>query len=528
MSGLASPGRRRLLALGSAGLAACLLPRPALTQGDITPESFGARGGDPAADTLAWNRAVEESSRTGRPVRGRGTYILRVGNDLRGRWAGNPDAPVRLAVELRSGATIQGAAEFLVAPPERPPSHRLERHFLFGTAVNERPGSLRDITIEGVTFDFREEFGRPHPFTYACGVIGVDRFLRREVRIRSTGAQAGRGLLSENLRGRTDLGLTHENIVQGIYTRYERGVVMRGIRFDRFNEALDFDGPCWDVVLDDLAFRNGFREAQCIDTGGGARWEVTNVTAENTGPVAYLYVKGNAWPSYSGWLHSAGGFTPDYVPPENIVIRGVRARDAGWDGAKGEAVRVGTYRNRNWLRRQPGGPGPRNVTLEDWDLRGGGAVVVNDCEGIAIRRLRMTGTRSLDDPEAGAALVLREPPPEAGGAVTGEVSDVEIRDASRSGVIAIAGPRLSLARIAVHGFGAAVGRSPAAGIRLRPRATGGALPRLDQPLVSGGPRGAPEIDASRRREPPEEVAGRGGRERGRDANRPAGAPTQAP
>lgn len=517
-------GRRRVVAFGAAWLAGSVLPRPALTQAELTPERFGARGGDAAADTLAWNRAVEESSRTGRPIRARGTYILRVGPGVRGRWAGREDAPLRLAVELRSGAKIEASAEFLVAPPERPPQHRLERHVLFGTAVDERPAALRDITIEGATFDFREEFGRPHRFTYACGAIGVDRFTRRNLRIRSTGAQAGRGLLSENVRERSDIGIVHENIVQGIYTRYERGVVMRGIRFDRFNEALDFDGPCWDVLLDDLQFRNGFREAQCIDGGGGAHWRISNVTAENTGPVAYIYVKGNAWPTYSGWLRSGDRMTPDYVPPEDIVIRGVRARNAGWDGAKGEAVRVGTYRNRNWLRRQPGGPGPRNVTLEDWELRGGGAVSVNDCDGLVIRRLRMADTLSVDDAEAGAALVLREPLPEAGGMVTGRVSDVEIRNASRSGVIAIAGSGLSLSQIAVHGFGTAGGRTPAVGIRLRPRTTGGTMPTLDQAVVSGGPRHAPEIDADRRRHPPEDVPERSARERRRDAHRPAGAP----
>lgn len=513
-------GRRPLIAAGAASLLGLLLPRPALTQGEVTPERFGARGGDAAADTAAWNRAVEESSRTGRPVRARGTYLLRVGGASRGNWAGRPDAPVRIAVELRSGVAIEGPAEILVAPPERPPQHRLERHFLFGTPVNERPGALRDIALAGLTFDFREEFGRPHPFTYACGVIGVDGFTRQDLRIRSTGTRAGRGLLSENLRERRDIGIIHENILQGIYTRYERGVLMRRIGFDRFNEALDFDGPCWDVVLEDLAFRNGFREAQCIDAGGGARWRISNVTAENTGPVAYIYIKGNAWPTYSGWLRSEGRYTPDYVPPEDIVIRDVRARNAGWDGAKGEAIRVGTYRNRQWLRRQPVGPSPRNVTIENWDLQGSGSVAVNDCEGIAIRRLRMQGTQSLDDPEAGAALVLREAPPSAGGAVTGEVADVEIREASRSGVIAVAGSGLSLRNISVRGFGLAGGRNQAAGIRLRPRTTGGPLPRLDQAQVSGGPPGAPLVDASRERPSPADPAAGAARQRRQDMDRP--------
>ncbi|MBS7788972.1 hypothetical protein KTR66_03140 [Roseococcus sp. SDR] len=520
MSEHAPPSRRRFMALGSSALAASLLPSPALTQAELTPQRFGARGGDAAADTLGWNRAIEEASRTGRPVVGRGTYLLRVGAETHGQWGGKPDAPIRVAVQLRSNVTVQGAAEFVVAPPERPAAHRLERHFLFGTALNERPGTLRNITLDGVTFDFREEFGRPYPFTYACGVIGVDRFTRRDMRIRSTGAQAGRGLLSENARERTDRGITHTNIVQGSYTRYEQGVSMRGIRFERFNEALDFDGPCWDVVLDDLQFREGFREAQCIDFGGGARWQVTNVTAENTGPIAYLYIKGNGWPSYDSWLRSGERFTPDHVPPSDITIRGVRGRNAGWDGLKGEAVRVGTYRNRAWVRRQPGGAGPRNITLEDWELQGGGSVIVNDCEGLTIRRLRMSGTQSLNDGEAGAALVLREAPPEAGGAVTGQVSDVEIRNASHSGVIAIAGSQLSLTGITVRGFGRAEGRHVPAGIRLRPRASGGALPRLAQASASGGPPGAPEIDADRRRDPPEEPEARTPRERRRDTHRP--------
>jgi hypothetical protein len=497
--------RRTLLGAGIAGVgvvAAHAVQRgvsPAIISGEITPERFGASGKDAAKDTAAWNRAVAEAARSGRPVLARGTYLLRAPRESTWNWRRRPEAPVHVAVQLLSGTRIQGAgATILVGTPEVPPVDRQERHFLFGTGENERAGTLRDISIEGLTFDFRDEFGPVHRFTYSTGIVGVDGFTRRNCRYVSTGERNGRGLLSQNVRRRTDSDLTHKNITQGIYTRYETGVDMRRIAFDGFNEAMDFDGPCWDVRLDQLRFANGSREAQCIDTGGGARWLVTNVTATDTGPIAYIYLKGNAWPTYAGWLASDEGMTPNYVIPEDMTFRGIRGKNAGMDNKKGEAIRIGSARTERMLRRQGSFPrSPRNITLEDWVLDGGSQIAVNDCENVVIRNIRMTGTRTPRDGEQGAAILLREPDPSLGGIVTGSVSDVVIDRPGGIGISAVASNRLRISNVKVTGFNTDAAADTDAGVRVRPRRESRSRPQVTGVVTSdraGKARRAEELD----------------------------------
>lgn len=420
------------------------LAAPALVPAEVTPEEFGAGRGNSAADTAAWNAAISSATAVGRPVRARGTYVLSVGPEKRWSWAGRADAPVRIAVNLPSGAHIDGAgATILVGSPNGPVSSRLERHLLFGTDHHMTVGALRNVKIEGLTFDFRHEFGPLHSLTYATGIVGVDGFSREGCRYVSTGARAGRCLLSENVAHRFDRSLVHENIVQGIFSRYEYGVTMTGISFDGFVEALDFDGPCWDVNLDQLIFRNGSGEAQCIDTAGGARWLITNIEATRTGSIIYVYIKANAWPSYAGWFTSSNGLTRDYVEPRSFVVRGVRGDDVGFARRRGEAARIGSLRVPHTVRRI--GPLPRrpcDVVLEDWKLEGGGNIEIHDCDSLLMHAITLRGTRA-----GSAALVVDPGDPALGGRVTGAIRQVEIDCPKIPAVAIAAGPDLVLSDV---------------------------------------------------------------------------------
>lgn len=488
--------RRRFLQSTAGVVAGAISARgavaaPPIVGAEITPQAFGATGGDAARDTLGWNRAVEEASRAGRPILGKGTYVLRAPAASRWNWWKRPTASTHVAVQLRSHTHILGKdCKILVGRPEMSPGDKDERHFLFGTDGNVAPGTLTDIQFEGLTFDFREEFGTVHPFTYAMGIIGVDDFQRRNVTLMSSGTLAGRGLLSENIRRRTDIGIRHTNIVQGIYTRYETGVAMRQISFDKFVEALDFDGPCWDVVLDDLQFRNGLREAQCIDTGGGDRWSISNVKAEDAGSIVTIYIKANAWPTYAQWLDSKGATTPNYVIPSNMTVRNVWGRDVGLtkkgNHRSDEAARIGTYRDEHWYKRQHGGPSPKNITFEDWTLEDSSAIFVNDCENLVLKRVLITNPRTSNDRETGAGLVLRESNLAFGGRVTGTVSDVTVKNSRGMGVNAVAGRGLSLDGITVDGYNLDQSNLTNAGIRLRARPGTADTPQLGRTTIRGG------------------------------------------
>lgn len=469
-----------------------VLAAPPIVQPEITPQQFGATGGNAVADTLAWNRAVLEASRLGRPIVASGTYVLRAPAKSRWNWFRRPSATTHVAVQLLSHTKIFAkSCTLLLGRPEATPSSKDERHILFGTDDNVAAGSLTDIEFEGLTFDFREEFGSVHSYTYAIGVVGVDGFKRHNVTITSTGTLAGRGLLSQNTRRRTDTDIKHVNIVQGIYTRYETGVVMRQISFDGFNEALDFDGPCTDVVLDGLQFRNGYREAQCIDTGAGDRWTISNVRAERTGPIVMIYVKANGWATYREWLESGDRHTENFVVPVNWTVRNVWGRDVGGTRKSrgtvlGESLRIGTYRNEHWFKKQRGGPSPRNITIENWTLENTAPIAVNDCENLTMKNIVMSNPLTLDDKEAGAALVLREPNPAYGGKVTGSVADVTITNSRGMGVSAVAGNGLKLDNITVDGYNVGGAAQTNSGIRIRSRIGSAEKPQVGRTSVKGG------------------------------------------
>lgn len=496
-------GRRsflRGLAAGSAAVA--LWPRgvlaaPPIVQAELTPQQFGATGGDAVADTAGWSRAIAKAAELRRPVMAKGTYVLRAPKASRWNWWKRPAASTHVAVQLRSGVHIlANDATILVGKPEGLEA-REQRHFLFGTDLNIAAGTLRDIVFDGLTFDFRDEFGPVHGFTYAIGLVGVDDVTRRNLTFRSGGAKAGRCLFSENTRRRTDYNLKHFNIVQGIFARYEHDVSMRDIAFDTFNEALDFDGPCWNVTLEKLRFKNASNDAQCIDTGGGRNWLIDDVVAENTGSIVFIYVKGDARPEYKDWLDGGGQMTTDFVPPQDWVVRNVRGIKAGRlqkEGRKGEALRIGTYRHDRWFKKTKGGPSPRNITIENWNLDGASPIAVNDCENLRMRHIVLNGSVTPDDPKTGAALVLREPEPAHGGSVTGEVSDVVIRKSRGMGVSLEAGSGLALTDITIEGFNLGGSAKTRAGIRIRPRPGRTDTPRLTNVRVSGGNASTVDID----------------------------------
>lgn len=490
--------RRTLLkSIGAAAAATTLgtreaLSAPPIVQAELTPQQFGATGGDARSDTLGWNRAVAEGARLGRPVMASGTYVLSVPAKSRWNWFRRPSATTHVAVQLLSHTRVfSKGCTILVGRPEAPPVSKDERHILFGTDDNIEAGTLTGIEFEGLTFDFREEFGSIHGFTYAIGIVGVDDFKRRNLVMTSTGKMAGRGLLSQNTRGRTDTGLKHANIVQGIYTRYETGVSMRDIVFDRFNEALDFDGPCWDVTLERLQFSNGIKEAQCIDTAAGDRWTISNVRAENTGPLVTIYVKPSGWPNYRQWLEGGDRHPTSVVVPSNWTVRDVWGRNVGGTvksgrESLGESLRVGTYRNEHWFKRHREAPSPRNITIENWTLENSAPIAVNDCENLTMKNIVLSNPLTVDDKEAGAALVLREARPDVGGRVTGSVSDVVIKNSRGMGVSAVAGQGLRLDSITVDGYNLSGGQQTNAGIRVRSRPGSTDKPVLGRTAVTGG------------------------------------------
>lgn len=512
------PTRRTFLQMALAPAAVSMLGckpvmgAPAIIKPELTPQQFGATGGDPVADTQAWNRAMIAASESGRPIMVKGTYVLRAPAASTWNWRNRASAATRVYVQLRSGVQVFGNnAEILIGQPEKV-SGPDEPHLVFGTGLNITPGALKDIRFEGINFDFREEFGPVHRPIYAFGITGVDDFQRHNLVIRSSGNRAGRGLLAENVRRRVDRGLKMINLEQGIFTHYEHGLTMDDIEMDGFNEGFDFDGPAWDVNLTRLKFRNAYREAQCIDTAGGARWMVSDVQVKDVGAVIYIYNKSISWPTYEQWLKADDGkghelVTPNFVLPEKMTIKGVRGSNVGkgLNQGKGtgkeEALHIGNYRARGSHADFPGRvvASPKDITIEDWVLDGCYRFGVNDCENLVMRNITLNDVKTPDDPETGAALVLREAAAALGGSVTGLVSDVRINRCDGMGVSIVAGRGLKLQNVTVKQFNQQDGSYTGAGIRVRHRPGGSAdLAQLDRVSASAGQPGDVEIDSAAR------------------------------
>lgn len=470
------------------------LAAPALVQAELTPQMFGATGSNPTLDRDGWNRAITEAAAARRPVMARGTYLLRTGTETRWNSTVRIGKPVHIAVDLPSETTIYGKdARILVVPPEDP-SLKDDSHFIFGTELNPRPGTLRNITFDGLDFEFSESAGELPPFTYALGCTGVDNLVRRNMRLSSSGRIRGRGLFAENIRGRRDENITHVKIQQGIYTRHEHDVVMRGISFESFVEALDFDGPCWNVHLTDLVFKNGVHEAQCIDTGGGSNWLIERVKADNVGSVVFVYVKENAWPDYGDNLRHLGQPTENCVIPQNMTIRNVQASRAG--RPKEEALRIG-----NVTRDKPGYPKvspPRNIVVQNWQQAGGYHLKVNECVDLKMEDIVLDTIAAPIDPVTGASLSIQQTKPFSRneplrGQITGIVRRASIRNSAGMGLSAVGTPALLLKDITIDGFNLQRNELTAAGMRLA-AVRGGTGPTVEGERIVGAVDGNVAID----------------------------------
>lgn len=445
-----------------------------IIRSELTPYQFGARG-DGSDDTAAFRRAVTEATRLKRPLMiPRGDFVLAPPDSSSWQCRNVPERTTHICVPLVSGLTVVGRGGRIMTRAPATPLGHLERIFLFGTGLNLSPGALRDILFDDVEFDFADEFSSIHGYTFAFGLTGVDNFEQRNLKLHSSGKRAGRGLFFLNGRGRRQIGCRHENMVQGHYVQYEWGPVIRDVSFEHLTECMDWDGPAWNVDAKGLSFKNLVHEAQCIDSAGGSDWVISDVTAENTGSVFFLYYKLGTYPTFAEWFQSpVGSLTDRCVPMERILVRNVRGRSAGrGSGPKNaETFRVGPNRFKNYPTEIIGVAPPKDITIEDVEIDGGFAAGVNECRNLQIRRVRLRNMDTHDDAERGAALYLRQSTTTAQttreSELSGVVSDVEITNSRGMGLLVDTPSDLTLQNIRVDGYNLGDGAHTRTGLEIR-------------------------------------------------------------
>ncbi|ATQ68125.1 MULTISPECIES: hypothetical protein [Methylosinus] len=493
--------RRMILASAAVALASSCarsLAAPAdrtinIIRAELTPYQFGARG-DGSDDTAAFGRAVLEAARLERPLMiPRGDFVLTPPAASSWQFRNIPERTTHICVPLVSGLTVVGRGGRIMTRAPATPLGPLARIFLFGTGLNLSPGALRDILFDEVEFDFADEFSPIHSFTFAFGLTGVDNFEQRNLKLHSSGKRAGRGLFLLNGRDRRQIGCRHKNMIQGHYVHYEWGPIIRDVSFEHLTECMDWDGPAWKVDAKGLRFKNLVHEAQCIDSAGGSDWVISDVTAENTGSVFFLYHKLEAYPTFAEWFQSPeGSFTNRCVPMERILVRNVRGRAAGRDYAlkAAETFRVGPNRFKKYPKEIVGVAPPKDITIEDVEIDGGFAAGVNECRNLQMRRVRLRNMDAHDDAERGAALYLHQATTTAQtlreSELSGVVSDVEITNSRGMGLLVDTPSDLTLRNLRIDGYNLNDGAHTRKGLEIRGLGRKSGLVELADVHVGGG------------------------------------------
>lgn len=444
---------------GATGTVAQLIgtKAPAVVAPELSPYQYGATGGDPVADQFGLSAVFSAAVAQKRPVILNGTFALQAPPEstfTKGNRSGT-DYAAHVCVRLLSGLQVYGRDATIVV---KPPTFTLganERVILFGTNRNMVAGTLKDIRFEDVTFDFRNEFGTVHTFTYAMGAIGVDRLERRNLRIVSTGTRAGRGFWGENLRYRRDEGLRYRNITQGSYTYFDDDYRAHDIEFDGFVEGLDFDAVARRPYLTKHKFMNGIGESQCIDWSGIVGGIIDGLQADKVSTLVYIYDKPVNFPTYAEFIASQDGTNPDPAlavanPATSIVSSNCRVTNVtatNMTSTNEDVIRVSNYREENttsahdlWYRdcRLI-----HDISFASLDLQGGTRVIVNEGLGITFRDVTLRDFKPGTDSEDGAALAMRQsfhsPTATANSGLSGAVNGLYVYNC-QGGVLAINGP----------------------------------------------------------------------------------------
>lgn len=458
-----------------------------------------------ATDTANLTRAVRDTAAHGQTLRLSGDFILRPPNEPSWYWRTITDNPVYVCVPLVSKTRINAhGATFKMAPPATPYLAAVSplgpRVAFFGTTtLNTVQGTISKVRFEGGTFDFTQALGALYPFTYAFMVTGIDHLRQYDITFTNSDGLTnaiGRAILAENTRYRKAIRCSYLNIAQGNYSRYETYVEFGHNIYDSFTEAIDFDGPCWDVLLHHLTFKNGTNEAQCIDTGGGERWVVSDIVAENTGAIFFVYIKPGNWPTYAQWLaDTSDAGTPTAVRPHDMVFQNIQGKTCGIVGGD-ECFRVGSYRDNSWsnppfsqLSGVPNVVG--KITVRNVTIDGGFFASVNECEDLFMDNITLRNLDCFDDADKGAALVIRQSvsttQTTADSKVSGVARDINIINSQGKGLLLSApSGKFRLEGIRVNGYNLRASANTKVGVEItRLSVKGGRFTRGDVDVTGG-------------------------------------------
>jgi hypothetical protein len=382
--------------LGAAGSATAAGARP------LNLADYGGGKGDPAVDTPAVQRCIDDARRAGVP------WIV-----PKGTWALSPD-PAKAAtpfsfhgpafriipcIEL-SGPThcIGMGGRFVVTGRKGyPPIEKTARTALFATRQTLTPlgQGVRDIVFENAIFDFDQRFSSTVQSPYGFELNSVDgvRFLKcvfKNSALEGTSGRRGWALSLLNCRNIKINGNRFTDIAQGLNARYVTDIELNDNTGRNMAELFDFDG----VVSRMVSRRNTFvcrpdTQAEMYDLSSARDVIISDARCEGAAAVVSIYDKPTTPPLYRQYhLGRTAPVPPDYTTSDNILVERLQATDC----YGGMAIRVGIGRHRTGTPGYDttGRPSPKRIVFRDVTLTNSGPIRIDEGE-VAFHNLTMTG-----------------------------------------------------------------------------------------------------------------------------------------
>lgn len=480
-----------------------------IASGDYDDTLLGASGaGSAAADVVALQAAVDAAAARAEElgqtitVDGSGnTYYINAGSTkiMDRIYGGNPGSPETRpfygGVQLFSNVVLRNCV-FIPAPMLTLPDDANHIEAMFYTDQEQARGTFQNIGFINCKFEFGSTkwttVDEIPSYVVGASLSGVDGVFRIDCTYSNsrfdefeTDSNRGRGMFLTNCDNVTIRGDKLDGIAQSLFAWYLYGVELSGGEGASCNEFYDFDLPCWDVTIRNMRFKDSTgQERDVIDFGGGARWLVDGIIAENTGTIFKVYQKPHAHPTYEAFLEADGLpvaeadcgdlVTPEYVTICNIVGKntGMRADDGVPAVSTQGSVMVGQLRQSDSWEAQgytntlAGGlsnlVGVRRVRVSNIQLSGGGGFNANDCDDLGVEHLLLVDTICEDNSSdifRNAAVKIRQ---SASGTdintvtrINGYLRDVTIINSTGGGMFVSAPSNMLVENVKIRGFNSA-------------------------------------------------------------------------